>query len=70
LRWAVSPALACRVSGLFPLVAKLRHPQQTPHHDLQNLLHHLLVVMVLSLSSLSAIVRKSIMQNVNTKLLK
>ena len=26
LRWAVSPALACRVSVLFPLVAKLRHP--------------------------------------------
>ena len=44
VRGAVSPTLACRVSGLFPSVAKLRHPQQTPHHDLQNLLHLLLVV--------------------------
>jgi len=56
VRGAVSPTLACRVSGLFPSVAKLRHPQQTPHHDLQNLLHLLLVVILSPLTSLSAIV--------------
>ena len=34
-REAISPTFVCRVCGLFPSVAKIRHYRQIAHHDLQ-----------------------------------
>jgi hypothetical protein len=46
----------CRLPGLFPSAAKLKHPQQTLDHGVKNLLHLFLVVIPSSLTSLSTIV--------------